>query len=232
MRPFPHRVALFSGLLLLVTAMWAACNYTPHKQATFIPGHISRVYIFNFLNRSKNREIAVKLVRELERVLDTNQEMGSTADLEKADAIIEGTITRLFFQPLTHTRLGDIDKARYYLETVFSFKDIKKQKYLLKDETLGVVRIVNLHSQPVSDLVQSLDDMLEESAKKITQFCTTGIRPDMNAMYGYEDKPQIEDDGTIIGGQRKNYDRNNDGIDDRYQSLTNSDGLTNINRRD
>ncbi|MCK4907653.1 MAG: hypothetical protein KAS64_08885 [Spirochaetes bacterium] len=220
---------LFNFMIFLL--ILSVCNIkNPNVKSVFIPEHINKVYVFHFLNNTKIRDFPLKIYSEIETLLSLSNEVSVVSLPKQADAFVEGSIKRLFYQPMTYTSSGDPDRVRYYLEIDFSFKDIKKGKYLLKNEKVFVVRFINLFTPPIADRILTHDEMIKEISGKIVYLCRTGLRQDLNLMYGYENRVLIEDDGTLIGGEKKNYDTNNDGLDDRYQYLTNSDGLTNINK--
>jgi hypothetical protein len=212
--------------VLLISAN--SCGFTANKPAVFIPPHLNDVYVFTFRNDLLHRDLAHNLLDEVEKRLKAVELIRLLEVPAGADGVIEGTLHRLFFQPTVFTPDGRIDQARYCLELDFSFRDLVKDRLLLENEKILVVRVVSLLSPPVSDLVLIQEAMVVEAAERIVRLVTTGMRDDINLMYGYEDQMKVEDDGTLIGKPRRNFDLNNDGIDDRYQTLTNGAAPTNF----
>lgn len=224
-------VAAAALAVAALLAVAGGCAGTPNKRPRFIPDHVGSVYVFNFLNATRHRELGARFVDELEGCFGRSALLKTVPLPKSADAVVEGRVTRLFFQAVNRTGTGEMDRARWYLEVEFSFRDTREKTDLLTRETVSVARFVNFFTPPVADRTVVLEEMVRELADKLVQFCVSGERRDLNAMYGYENQPLIEDDGTLIGKERKNYDKNNDGIDDRYQTFMTNTSATNSTGR-
>lgn len=135
---------------------------------------------------------------------------------------LEGRIVRLFLQPLTRDATGRIDKARLVLEVQFSLKDLKNGNTLLEDRIQRAVQFVQLQTLPVTDLQQTHDLLVQAVSAKIAFHCLEGRPMDENEMFGHEDKRSDPNSGLLIGKPKNDYDKNNDGVDDRLQGLTNT----------
>lgn len=214
---------LFGGAALFLLLCGASCNISnPYKRSNFIPPHVNTVYVFTFLNETKYPNLQELLRRQLEQEVSKSGAIALGKDLRFADAVLEGKINRFFLQEINRTPAGLIDQARYCLILEFSLKDVKKNEYLMTNQSITVIRKVSLQTPPVDDLNLVRDSMVSNITFNVVRYCTTGERDDFNLLYGFEDKPLIDDDGTLIGKPPANYDVNNDGIDDRLQGLTNS----------
>jgi len=199
----------------------------PNKKQVFIPTHIKKIYVFNFLNYTKNDRIVSLLHNELENGIAFSSDISLVKMVTVANGTIEGKIKKLFLQAISRLATGEIDEARYVLQVQVSLDDILKQKKLIDGIVITVVEKVRLRTGQVSDLNLVLDAMAKKMASKIVTMFETGEVPDINAMYGYEDRTFENYSGTLIGKERKNYDLNNDGIDDRYQPFVNTNQITN-----
>jgi hypothetical protein len=214
---------LFVVTVLLLLFGAAACNISnPYKRSNFIPAHVNTVYVFTFLNETKYPNLQELLRRNLEQEVSRSGAIALGKELRFADAVLEGRINKLFLQEINRTPAGLIDQARYCLVLDFSLKDVKKNEYLMTNQPITVIRKVSLQTPPVDDLNLVRESMVSNITFNVVRYCTTGERDDFNLMYGFEDKPLIDDDGTLIGKPAANYDVNNDGIDDRLQGLTNT----------
>ncbi len=199
----------------------------PNKKSVFIPSHIKKLYVFNFLNYTKNDRIVSLLRNELDNGIAFSSDISLVKIVTEANGTIEGKISSLFLQPISRLSTGEIDEARYVLQVEVSLDDLVKQKKLFDKVAISVVEIVRLRTGQVTDMNLILDSMAKKMAGKIVLMLETGEIPDINSMYGYEDRVFENDNGTLIGKERKNYDLNNDGIDDRQQPFLNTNQMTN-----
>lgn len=213
--------------MLLLLCCQGCSNSGHYRKTAFIPESLSSLYIFSFLNRSGVSELTGKLRLELEIqfMRDGNLAMADTPGL--ADVALEGEISKLFLQALTRDPTGNIDRARYVLFVKFTLKDIKNGVILLAERTAFAVTFVQLLTVPVTDLRDAREVLVEQISRSVVYYCINGQPADQNRMYGHEDKHPDKNDTLLIGKPRANRDKNNDGVDDRLQNLTNSDGLTN-----
>ena len=208
----------------------ASCSITnPYKKTIFIPAHVHSLYVFTFVNETKLPGIQDKIRKELQNYVAGSSKVALSRDLRFADSVLQGTIKKLFIQEINRTAAGRIDKARYCLVVEFSLKDVVRNEMLMTNQSISVIQKIQLQTPPVTDMVMAREQIISNISYRIIRYCTTGERDDFNLMYGFEDKPLIEDDGTLIGKKRANYDRNNDGIDDRLQKNLPGSDLTNTN---
>jgi len=220
---------LFISCLLPGFLAALSCSISnPSKTVIFIPPHVHSVYVFTFINETGVKGIQNKLRNALQNFILKSTKVSLSRDLRFADAVLQGSIKRLFIQEIDRTSAGWIDKARYCLILNFSLKDIVRNQVLMTNQTITAIQRIRLQTPPLDELVKVREQIVSNISHRIIRYCTTGERDDFNLMYGFEDKPLIDDDGTLVGRKRKNYDLNNDGIDDRLQKPQKSDGLTNI----
>ena len=216
-------LGLFMACFSLSLLLASSCTISnPYKRPIFIPEHINTVYVFTFPNNTKFPGLQETVRRYLEMEVSRNSMIALTRDLRFADAVLQGEIKSLFIQEIDRTPSGQIDRARYCLVLDFSLKDVAKNTYLMTNQEISLVRKIQLYSQPVTDLPMIRLEMVSNISWNIIRYATAGERDDFNKMYGFEDKPLIDDDGTLIGKPPANYDTNNDGIDDRLQGITNT----------
>jgi hypothetical protein len=213
---------------IVLFSIIAACVGGGGRKLDFLPPHINTVYFFSFSNESGHPELEPLLRQYLSEEFRAAMPFEIVDRPQDADLVVSGSIRSIFFQALTLTATGAMDKARYYLEMQFSFKDVRTRMLLIEEEPVSALVLINLVSPPVADLEQMRMDMVRAIARHIVHYAKTGRPENVNLMYGYEDQLTDPDGGILIGRERRNLDLDNDGLDDRLQMLHDSDGLTNI----
>ncbi|HOG64995.1 MAG TPA: hypothetical protein PLD82_06110 [Spirochaetota bacterium] len=208
--------------LALLTVVLAGCAAAPSRHPDFVPDRIKAVYVFSVMAPRDADRVAKRMTGEMSRLLLGQRKVYPVDQISLADGLIEVRIDRLFLEPVSRNADGKIDKARLICDAVFSFRDRSSRAALLENCRLTGVRKVQLVSQPVSDLQAASDQLADELSTWIIDWCMSGKPPRYNPLFGYEDMPDLDTDGILIGRPRNNRDRNNDGIDDALQGLTNS----------
>lgn len=209
--------AWLAGLLLA----FIACTSAPSRYPGFIPDDLKAVYVFSVMGPATVSRMATRMTGEIIRLLSAQRKVYPVDELPLADGLIEARIERFFLEPLSRSADGKIDRARWCCEVEFSFRDTRRKILLLDRSHLTGVRRVQLVSPPVSDLATVSEEIADELSAWIVDWCLSGKPPHYNSLFGYEDLPEREKEGVLIGKPKVNKDINNDGVDDSLQGLTN-----------
>jgi len=206
---------------VLACFIFAACATAPSRHPDFVPDDLKAVYVFSVMAPADAGRMAARMTREIVRLLSSQRKVYPVDELPLADGLIEVRVERIFLEPVSRSADGKVDRARWCCEVEFSFRDTRRKSLLLDRSRLIGVRQVQLVTPPVTDLETVSESMADQISAWIVDWCMSGKPPRYNPLFGYEHLPDTDSNGILIGKPRANRDKNNDGIDDALQGLTN-----------
>lgn len=162
-----------AAALLLTCAVMSGCGYRLAGTVSDLPSHIERIAVTTFENRTTRPEIEQRVTEEVTRVLNTRGRYRTVAQIDDANAVLEGAVTSYRAVPVQFTGSGRATRVEAVITVQATMRDVIDDTVLWSQSGLIFKEQFDVPESGV--FIDESGEALDELARGVAEVLVTSI---------------------------------------------------------
>lgn len=149
------------------------------KGGTVVPQTANTILIPSFSDRSGRPTLADRLTLRIREIISQEGRLAVTTDVDNADLVLRGEVTRYELQPVAFNPMGAPVKNRVRITASVILLDKKGKREIFREREIQSFEVFSDLIPPLRSEAQTQDAVLENLARRIADKVLTGWYTDL-----------------------------------------------------
>jgi hypothetical protein len=139
-----------------------------------VPRSANRLFIVPPANTTGREDLSLRLMSRLREHISLDGRLGVESDESDIDLRLEIRIAKFFIEKLAYDEIGRAVKKRMWITADVRLLNIHRKKVIFYENDIQAFRVFSELTQPIETEDRSMENVLDDLAKRITSKTVTG----------------------------------------------------------